>query len=719
MRRAQRSGGVLLVRRIGGVVLGTLLATLVAWSPPAVQSALAAGPLRVHADATYTVDPGDAVVHVATSYTVTNQKPNTATVIYFYRTLTLGIQPDARSVRAVDGIGPLDVRTTHHAGFTEVQLTLRANLYYHRSTRVTLRYELLGGKPRSSSPIRVGRAFVTFGVWTFGDRNEGTVVVRLPAGFDATVDGDAMTATHAASGTVLKAAPTAPDSFFAVVSGENPAAFDRHRLSLPGGAAIVVLSWPEDDRWDESVSQALEAGFPKLEELVGLAWPSTGDLTVRERSTPSLEGYAGRFFSEDQRIDVSEDLDPMTIIHEASHAWFDGGLFRDRWIYEGLAEEYAWRVQTQVGGKTDEDPTEPAANDPAALKLDGWVFPEVIRDEKTSATELYGYATSFWLAHLIVQAAGEEQMRAAFSAAEANRTAYPGDGPAETVAAADDWRRFLDLTEPPGQADPVAVTQAVIDDVLAGSGVAEMTARDQARAAYRQLLDAGDGWLPPWYVREPMGTWAFDDATSRMTAASVVLALRDQAIREAAAEGLAFEPSSLEHAYEDATDSLDAAADLAHTEIAAIEAIAGAREAVGAQPDLIAQIGLVGETPRTVYDAARAAFEAGDPDGAIAQAQVLEGVLTAASTRGQERLLMGGIVVVALGGLLAFMADRRRRAARRADLRPGGAALLALDARFAAPEASEGSGTLPDHPDAPLPPPGEAPPDADGGSGST
>jgi hypothetical protein len=246
-----------------------------------------------------------------------------------------------------------------------------------------------------------------------------------------------------------------------------------------------------------------------------------------------------------------------------------------------------------------------------------------------------------------------------------------------------------------------------------------MTEREHARAAYRQLLDAGAGWLPPWYVREPMGTWAFDDATARMTAASAVLALRDQAIREAAAEGLAFKPSSLEHVYEDATDSLDAAADLARTEVAAIEAIAAARETVEAQPDVIAQIGLVGETPRTTYDGARAAFEAGDPDGAIAQAQVLEGVITTASTRGQERLLLGGIVVVAFGGLLAFIVDRRRRAHRPLDIRPGSAALPALDTRFAAPEGIEGSGTLADDPDAPLPPPGEAPPDADGGSGST
>lgn len=377
-------------RRLSGVLLGTLLATLVAWSPLAVQPALAAGPLRIEAGTTYTVDPGEGRVHVAIQYRLTNNKPNTPTTIYYYRELNVGIQAEARAIRASDASGGLAVSSTGHEHYTEVDVRLRANLYYRRSTTFTLRYDLVGGQPRSDSPIRVSRAFVTFGVWAFGDPGEGEVEVRLPAGFTSTVEGGPMSSTISGSGTVLDAKPEDPNDFFAIVSGESRAAYDESRLSMPGGAEIVVLSWPEDDRWDESVSGTLREGFPELQELVGLDWPVSQDLIVRERYTPALEGYAGIFFTDEERIDVSEDLDPVTIMHEASHAWFNDRLFSSRWIYEGLAEDYAWRVQRAVGGANTDLPREPAENDPNAVDLNTWAFPDVVRDD-TNGIEVYGY----------------------------------------------------------------------------------------------------------------------------------------------------------------------------------------------------------------------------------------------------------------------------------------------------------------------------------------
>src|SRR5687768_9479000 len=100
-----------------------------------------------------------------------------------------------------------------------------------------------------------------------------------------------------------------------------------------GGVEVVVRAWPEDDAWDETVSETLRVALPELLERIGLPWPIEHDLSVRERYTPALEGYAGLFFTEEQRIDISEDLDPFIIVHEASHTWFHQGLFADRWVY--------------------------------------------------------------------------------------------------------------------------------------------------------------------------------------------------------------------------------------------------------------------------------------------------------------------------------------------------------------------------------------------------
>lgn len=676
-------------RRLGGILLGTLLATLVAWSPPAVQPALAAGPLRIAADTTYTVDAADGRVHVAIQYRMTNNKPDTSTTIYYYRGISLGVQPDARNVRASDRAGGLPVSTTRHRFFTEVEVRLRSNLYYGRTTSFTLRFDLVGAKPRSAAPTRVGRAFVTFGVWAFGDPDQGSVEVRMPPEFTTSIEGDAMTTTTRSSGNVARATPAEPDAFFAIVTGDNSAAYDSERLALGGGVNLVVLSWPEDDRWSESVTSTLRDGMPELQELIGLDWPVEKDLKVTERYTPALEGYAGLFFTDDERIDVSEDLDPATIVHEASHAWFNDRLFEQRWVYEGLAEEYAWRVLTATGRDPQSLPDRPGAGNPGAQPLISWTFPEAIRDQHTSDEELYGYRASFWVMHQIVEAAGEDRMRLAFEAADSNITAYPGAGVPESVAPKDGWHRFLDLVEPPDVAESPVIEDAIRTAVTTPAEAQSLDARAGARAAYRALIAAGDGWLPPWYVREPLGSWLFPTATARMDEASALLARRDGLEAAAAAEGLALD-DELETSYEGASEGFGEATKLADAQLGAVDAIAAAHDSVEAEPDLFAQIGLLGETePVASYEAARAAFQAGDLATALQQAGTAVAVVTRAPALGHERVIMATIVVVALGGFLVFVLVLRRRR-----------------------DALDPSGTLGGHPAAP-------PPDVDGGPAST
>ena len=689
-------------RRLGGVLVGTLLATLVAWSPLAVQPAQAAGPLKIAGDTTYTVEPASGRIRVALKYTVTNNKPNTSTIIYYYRTLNLGIQADARAVRATDSQGAIGVTTIDHKNFTEVRVRLRANLYFRRTTTFTLRYDLVGGQPRSTSPVRVTQAFVTFGVWAFGDRNLGSVEVRMPAHFTSTIEGGPMTTKTSTSGNLLTASPASPDQFFAVITGENNTEYERELLSLGGGVDIAVLSWPEDAKWSEVVTETLREGMPELQGEIGLEWPVDDILDVRERYTPSLEGYAGLFFTDEERIDVSEDLDPVTIMHEASHAWFNDDLFGYRWIYEGLAEEYAWRVQEAVGGDNVDLPGTPDKDGKGNLALNTWTFPDVVRDD-TNDVELYGYRTSFWLVHLIVDTAGEEQMREAFANAEANRTAYPGEGPAETVRVDDDWRRFLDLTQPLDEPDPQPVLQAVTTYVLGGLSATEMSDRLAAREAYRDLLEAGDGWSPPWYIREPLGRWLFRDATPRMEAAAAVLALRDEVESAATAEGLPVD-DKLEAAYEGAEDGFSEAMALGQQQLAAVGAITDARAKIDAPPDLATQLGLLGETaPSVAYEAARSAFAAGDLALALSNAQTAASIVGRAPVVGQERVVMGGIVLAALVVLLVLIVLLRRRRCRRPlGVEPGSAAFLALDGRFA-PGSSGVDGPAPASADGPVP----------------
>ena len=696
------------------MLLATLLAIALGASPAAVRTAFAAGTLRVQADAVYTLDPEAGRVHVEIDVRATNLKPNTASLIYYYRETGFALQAEASSIRASDSRGSISITTRKRESFIEAVVRFRADLLYQRTTSFTIRYDLVGGAPRSASPIRVGQAFATFGVWAWGDPGRSTVEVRTPPGFENRLDGDSMAVVPDTSGQTLRTTNQDPDTFFAIVSSENRAAYGQTRISLAGGVEIVVQAWPEDDAWDETVTETLRAGMPELRALIGLDWPVQHDLQVRERYTPALEGYAGIFFTEEQRIDVSEDLDPVVIVHEASHAWFNGDLFVERWIYEGLAEEYAWRVLTAIGGDPGPAAERPDPADPGRLALVAWTFPEVIRDQRTDDRERYGYGAAFWVMHEIVDSAGVDQMRAAFAAADANQTAYVGAGPPETVEATDDWRRLLDLVQPIDQPDPVDVEATIRDVAITKIDARALESRGPARERYRALLETGDGWLPPWYVRRQMGTWTFVGATKAMDQATAVLALRDEV--SAAAEAIALEPDdALRVAYEGTQDRFDGATAIANDQLAALAAVAEARAMLEAAPDLIVQVGLLGETPAVPYEAARAAFEAGQLEQALAAATSATAIITGAQAIGQQRLLLAVGVALAVLLVLVLLAVLLRRRGRH---RPVMAVALAAEPSALPPAPS----ALPPAPDtlaadpatAPAPP-SASPPDVEGG----
>jgi hypothetical protein len=690
----------------------------------------------------YVLDPDAGRVHVAIEFRATNLKPNSASFTYFYRDIAFAIQPDAKGIRAADADGAISVTTRKRELYVETEVHLRANLYYQESTTFTVRFDLVGGAPRSDSQTRVGAAFATFGVWAWGDPDRSTVEVRTPPGFANEIDGGPMDVQRAASGDTLRASPADPDTFYAIVSAENRGAYGSTRISLAGDVEIVVMAWPEDDAWDEAVTETLRNGMPELLWLIGLDWPVEDDLEVRERYSPALEGYAGLFFTDEQRIEVSEDLDPLVIVHEASHAWFNEDLFTDRWIYEGLAEEYSWRVQAAVGDDPGR-PERPDLDDPGFLPLSSWSFPEVIRDQETDDRERFGYQAAFWVVHQVVVSVGVDAMREAFAAAAADRTAYPGAGEPEPVLARDGWRRFVDLAQPIDRPDQIDVDMALADFVLFENDVDALADRSEARDEYRRLLVDGGGWLPPWYVRRPMGEWRFDEAGERMDEAVAVLELRDRVAT--AADALQLEPDdALRTAYEGATEGLVAVQDIGDDQLEALAALADTRGKLDAEPDLVAQIGLLGETPRASYDEARAAFERGELDSSLAAAAAAAAIVTGAASVGEQRLLfaVGGAVALLLVLLVLALTIRRRRRRHRLALAiavgvPPSLGLGAPDR--AAPDSSvpgssvpgasvpgapapgrastEPYATLAADPGPASPPPSASPPDAEGGPG--
>ena len=455
MTRLRASGRPLL--RAVAVVAFVAVALL---GPAGASPVLAADDaLSLVSSSSYSLNPDKGLIHVTVEVTATNNKPNlvqqipggTRTTRYIYDSAAIVVHAEATEIRASAGKRALATRVTAEDGYTIVQVIFRGDLQYKQSTGFRVDYDLPGGAPRSDSDIRVGSAFATFYAWAFGDR--GDVSIVIPAGFEVETTGSTIAENVKDGVTTLSAAGISdPNEWYAVVVADRRDSLTRDRLDLDGGEHVVVRAWPEDVEWRTRVRDLLRVGLPVLVEKIGLDWPVEGDIEVAEVHTPLLEGYAGVFYTDEDRIEISEDLDELTIVHEASHAWFNSNLCVGRWINEGFADEYASRVldEVSVGGLR---PDAVSPTDDGAIDLNLWSHPGRIADDETDKREHFGYEASWTVVQSLVDEIGEESMRAVLSAANANQTAYPGAGEPETVTIKNDWRRFLDLLEEAGGSD--------------------------------------------------------------------------------------------------------------------------------------------------------------------------------------------------------------------------------------------------------------------------
>ena len=644
----------------------------------------ATGPVRAADDdgldlvtsSSYRLDPEAGLVRVIVDVTATNDKPNlvqqtpsgTLTTRYFFDVAILVVHAEAASIQARSGSRSLRVDPTPDEGFTAVEVALPSDLDYGETVKFSVSYDLPGGAPRSESQIRVGSAFATFYAWAFGDAGE--VRIFVPAGFEVETSGSPVAESVADGLTTLTATGISNvTEWYSVVVADREDSLTREPLSLEDGERLVIRAWPEDAEWLERVSGLLREGLPVLVDKIGLDWPVDGEIEVVEVHTPLLEGYAGVFYPTEDLIEISEDLDELTIVHEASHGWFNSNLFVGRWINEGFADEYSARVldEVSVGGLRPRGGLTPTSD--GSVRLNEWSHPGRILDDETDARELFGYEASWTVIHELVEEIGEEGMREVFVAADGDETAYRGAGDPETVTIPNDWRRFLDLLEERGgstQAEELFRRWVITPDQED-----DLETRAQVREAYAALVAEGDGWLPGWAVRDPLGRWQFSRAAEQIDAAEEVLATRDELAGIAAEIGVA-PPASLREAYEAADEDFAAAQDLASEQLEVAGQLRAATQAVDAPRDLFTALGLLGEDPQASLDGATEAFASGDTEAAAADAASVTALLDAADDSGRTRALGGGAVVVGLGGAaIAAVAFRRRGGAAAAPLAAG------------------------------------------------
>lgn len=623
---------------------------------------------------TYSLKVDEGSVNLVSDVTVTNQKRNTrrGNVITQWYLDRIWIYVPIEAIGVVITSDGKELSYTREEDVDEdgepvgvdlLEIMLPKKLFYNRSVDVRIVYDIPGHDPRSDSVFRVNPSYANFSVLAWGDPGRVEVVVILDQSFDVDAWGSSYAISREGTDVIYTIKDIDdPYNWFMVFTARNDDFLVDTRSNLDE-FDIDIRSWPGDPFWANEVTDAVEEGLPVMFDLVGLEWEPDESLEIRESIEPNLLGYGGWYLDNADVIEIGEHVDPHIVLHEIGHTWFNDGLFLERWITEGLADEFASATLESLGWAADSEyvlnDTRPKRDGTATPQLNAWKVPTG-NEGDVQITEEYGYAASWWVMHELAEEIGIDRLKAVITAADANEISYQNGGPPEEVRATDDWRRFLDLLQEVGgsaAAPDLFLDLVITNDVNLGE-------RATTRETYASLdQDAGD-WLMPVVIRQPMNDWDFPEASAFMTTASGVLLTRNE-IETLAGELGVEAPPSLQTAYETAQTDFNDAIALGAAQLEAANQVLDAKRAVESEPSLLEQVGLIGQDADLELSQAVDAFASDSLEQANAEAQEAIDLIAAAGDVGKTRVIKASLVllllVLLIGGSVILTRRRRRK----------------------------------------------------------
>ena len=678
--------------RIGLGSLATLvLVAGLALATPSI--ALGSDGFIEQATTTYVVNAAQQRLDVTVDLTFKNTKRSTATTIFYFNSDFIWLEKDAKNVRATSPGVAITISKVKTSGeYTEYRFRWSPVLYYGKTRKLHITYQIPTGAPRSTSSFRISPAYLDFCVIGTG-LDGGETVVKVPTSYATSVDSQENGRLNYTieddtriyrTGTIDEAY-----KFWACLTGEQPGEFSSTKVTAPSGREIDIQSWPDDPSWASDISTQIDEVLKDLEDLTGQGLPGDGPISVREVGAGTLGQYAGFFDPATGIARIGEDLEAKGLItHELAHAWFNGGLFQPQWLSEGHAE---W-ARTSLDGDTCPTPgSYPGVGSP---NLESWQYAGPRATDQELEVIDYQYAASCALIRQVEAKIGDDGMRAVLEALINHDLAYrSGPTALKGPSAAASWQTWLDAVDELGlAAQNTSTGVATVADLLAPYGITKSTNgatledRAAARQAFHTLKAMFGEWHVPPVVLKAMAGWHFDAATAGMSTATEV--------REVSAEvgsvlpGASGSTGKARTLVEAATTQaeLDAALAAANDRLAAAHEVADARTASDAPRDLIMQAGMFGTDLQPTLDAAIQAVEDDDLAAARSGAQAIQAALADAPKQGQLRLLIGIGVPLLLLLVAVVLLFRRRRRRRRVALAAAAAGpdLAALDASLAA-----------------------------------
>jgi hypothetical protein len=669
------------VRRIWRAALVGGVAPLVGIVPGPAPPAHAIGGLDTTATTTYTVDFAAGVVRGRIEFGFVNtfvDDPATEEVEEVTFTgYQFALPGDAADVTATSAAGPVAIAVAPVDEFQLATIDFGTSLEFLQRLDLAVTFDLPGYAPRTASPGRANRAFVSFVAWGIGDPGRATVRIVTPNAADVAMPSlDDGTGAYPRPQVVNRGKSTVytfpaiprPRRFGLFVAAADDTKLLRRQVSV-AGQDVVIQAWPDDRRWSRFVTRQVRRGLPALAELVGRPARDQQAIYVRESARPGLEGYSGWYDYESGVIEVGEQLDPAVTLHELAHGWFNDDTSFHRWITEGLAEAYA-NVVIERNGGTPREPERPRPNTPGRQPLNEWEDFDFSRRDQD--TETYGYAASYFVIDALVDEIGIARMATVLQAVDEAAPVYADAEPARPGPV--DWRRFLDLLEEVGGSERAA--QLFERFVLLPAETGELDTRGEVRRQYETFVAEAAAWAPPAGIGRAMEQWEFTDAGALMAAAEDALAARDDFTEAAAGTGVEL-PAALRTRFEAATspDALDLVGD----DVAELEETLGVvlatEQAAQVERSPLARLGIGHDDFAAGLSRAREAISAGDPAAAEQLVGEVRSALAVAEPAGQRRAaaladsatnrlaLVGGTAAAALllAALLAVAARWRRR----------------------------------------------------------
>ena len=423
---------------------------------------------------------------------------------------------------------------------------------------------------------------------------------------------------------------------------------------------LTVDGSPGDREWPQRVTDLVIAGGPVLEELIGVPFPGPDQMTISERTSEQLSGYAGMAGCSHVvcGIRLLPDFDDTTLLHELTHAWTQS--FRNRWLGEGMAEYIADRAAARIDGRII-PVAEPAGDRPPFPLLD-WMLTidfNSAEDEQITA-EYEGYVWSRRFFEQLEATIGPDVLRRTMAAVV---PLQPG-----TVGV----RRFMDAVDDAGGA---SADDLFIRYVFPPERESEIRDRQTARDRLSALSTRAAAEAPELSqdvfisIRERMVAWEFTPVINAVAyleeGFNAYLALRDRlpALRSAAEQtGLVY-PSSLQNAT--ATWAFGPLLAKMDDATPAIEAYAAAKHNLAEPRTIWQRIGLIGKSPESHLENAAAAFASADFSQSTEESHAAAATLADANDRALVNAALGTVIltlVLISAGLLLFWTARNQPA---------------------------------------------------------